>query len=171
MVGNADSIFQGKALAERSESAVINGRRAIVTFVSFEVEETFKGTSSRLIELRLPGGTIGDQRFEMVGFPRFAIGERVVVFVRTNENLICPLVGIYHGKLTIKKDPTSGEEVLVRHNGKPLTALEEIGKAEDEPQAGAEATTPNSAPLSRAPINVQQFKESLRKQVQAGANK
>jgi hypothetical protein len=167
MVKNADSIFLGKALSERSEWAVLNGRRAIVTFVSFEVEETFKGASSPTLELRLPGGTIGDKSFEMVGFPRFTLGERAILFIRTNQNLICPLVGIYHGKLTIKKDPASGEEILLRHNGKPLTTLEEIGKDEDQPEAQAQLTEPHGASNSGEPMKVQRFKEALRNELKA----
>jgi hypothetical protein len=60
-----------------------------------------------------------------------------VLFVRTNANAICPIVGIYHGKLLVSKPGSGGGEVLSRHNGRPLRAISEIGVDDEGPAAAA----------------------------------
>jgi len=137
MVRKADLVFTGKVVAQRSEWANVNNQKKIITLVTCEVLELYKGAAGRTVELRCPGGTVGDTTLELVGLPSFSIGEKCVLFVRTNANAVCPIVGIYHGKLLVSKSTAGSDEVVSRHNGRPLRAISEIGVDSDASAAGA----------------------------------
>ena len=126
MVRKADLVFTGKVVAQRAEWANLANRKSIVTIVSFEVLDVHKGTAGKKLDLRCPGGTIGETTLELVGMPSFANDERCILFVRTNANAVCPIVGIYHGKLLLQK--TGIEETISHHDGRPVTNISEIGK-------------------------------------------
>lgn len=127
MVRKADLVFTGKVTGQRAEWANRNGQRSIVTFVSLDVLEVHKGAAGKNVNLRCPGGTIGETTLELVGMPSFTKDERCVLFVRTNANAVCPIVGIYHGKLLIEK-ASDGTERLAHHDGRAVNDIADIGK-------------------------------------------
>src|SRR5262245_16970170 len=102
LAAKAEFIFTGKVLSTRCEWTGQGNERCIVTFVTFAVEAAHKGTPPAQLELRFLGGTVGDTSLEVPGLPRFKAGERTILFVEKDRSLFCPLVGIYHGKLTIE---------------------------------------------------------------------
>lgn len=161
MVRKADLVITAKVTAQKPEWTTRNGQRSIVTKTTFQVIETHKGSPAPTVELSLPGGTIGDTTLEMVGLPQFEIGETSILFIRTNSAAGAPIVGIYHGKLRISKDADSKEEILLRHNGKPLKDVSEIGKEEtDEPSAAA---AHSAATKGAKRLKLREFKEHVRK--------
>ena len=164
MVRKADLVFTGKVTGQRAEWANLNGRKSIVTVVSLEVLDTHKGIASRKLDLRCPGGTIGDTTLELVGMPTFTEGERCVLFVRTNANAVCPIVGIYHGKLTID----AGENVS-RHNGRPLGNISEIGKEDPGPQA-ASGVAKNAADKTSGRVTLSELKARISEEVAAATS-
>jgi hypothetical protein len=46
------------------------------------VENLLKGQASSFVYVRVPGGTIGDIRYTMVGAPTFKTGQRAVFFLK-----------------------------------------------------------------------------------------
>jgi hypothetical protein len=55
--------------------------QSIWTFDDFDVLETFKGTSSQTLRVRLPGGRVNHLEVKVEGVPQFAIGEEAILFV------------------------------------------------------------------------------------------
>ena len=163
MVRKADLVFTGKVVGQKAEWADRNGRKSIVTIVSFEVLETHKGAAGAKVDLRCPGGTIGDTTLEMVGMPSFKNGEKCVLFARTNANAVCPIVGIYHGKLLVTTPASGGDETLARHNGRPLNALSEIGKDDEGPLAApALAAAAQAGPVKLKELKARIAEEAAR---------
>jgi hypothetical protein len=70
--------------------------------------------------------------------------------VERNGEQFCPLVGIYHGKLGIVRDPATGQEILLRYNRRPLTDVREIGLEDATAMRAAAAGMPGARPLSVA---------------------
>lgn len=68
------------AHALNSYSGVANGM--IVTFTTFSIDETLKGSLRHNVTVREPGGTVGNRHFIVPGAPRFRDGERVLLFLR-----------------------------------------------------------------------------------------
>ena len=164
MVRKADLVFTGKVTGQRAEWANLNGRKSIVTVVTLEVLDTHKGTASQKLDLRCPGGTIGDTTLELVGMPAFTEGEKCVLFVRTNANAVCPIVGIYHGKLVL-----GAEETVSRHNGRPLSNISEIGKDDDGPRA-ASVVAKDTANKTSGRVTLSELKARIAEEVAAGTS-
>ena len=149
MVSRAERIVTARVSSTRSDWAVRNGHRCILTTVRFEVERTHKGSLDRILELEFLGGTVGTETMEVKGVPSFHVGERVLLFAEKNGKQFCPLVGIYHGKLVVEHDPQTGADIVLRHNRQPIRSAEDVG-SDSAPQltaAGAHSTTGASLPL------------------------
>jgi hypothetical protein len=144
LVDRADLIFTGQMVSQRSEWRSSNGQKSIVTLVSFAVEEVHKGKANSAVVLQFLGGSIGEVSLEVAEVPKFRPGERVVLFVEGNGLNASPLVGFYHGKFSLQRD-NSGTETVLQHNGEPLGAIAEIGRAK---RVGVDAASGH--PLSRA---------------------
>jgi hypothetical protein len=160
MADRADVVFAGKALNARSEWRMVGTRRVIFTSVEFEVTEVLKGAAGRSITLQFLGGTIGDTTLEVAGTPRFATGERVILFVEKNGTRFSPIVGVFHGKFGVQRDAATGRDTVVQHDGKPLRAVAEIGHGEGVELARGRAKV--SLPANHAPLSVDDFKAQVR---------
>lgn len=123
MVEEADLVFTGRALRQRSEWRRFDGQRSIVTLVTFEVLAIHKGRAGQTIELQFLGGKIGDAAMRVDAMPAFHDGERVVLFVERNGANASPLVGFYHGKFNVLTDGS-----MTQHDGTPLGDTAEIGQ-------------------------------------------
>ena len=162
LVAKAELIFTGKVVSTRSEWNGQGNERCIVTFVTFDVQGAHKGTPPSRLELRFLGGAMGDTSLEVAGMPKFQAGERSILFVEKDRTLFCPLVGVYHGKLTIEQDPATGQDILLGHNRRPLTDVREMG-ADEEPAIRA-AGTPG--PVGR-PLTVAEFGGHIQRELKA----
>lgn len=120
MVQQADLIFTGQVLSQRSEWREARGRTSIVTRVTVGVNELHKGKAGPVVTLQFLGGTVGHVTLDVAEMPRFNPGERVVLFVEGNGSSVSSLVGFYHGKFTVRKT-ASGAEVIEQHDGTPWT--------------------------------------------------
>jgi hypothetical protein len=162
IVSRAEVIISGEVMSRRCEWIGTGSERCIVTMVTVQVQGVYKGTPPVELELQFLGGTVGDTTLEVPGVPRFKIGEKSILFVERNRKKFCPLAGVYHGKLTIERDPQTGREVLVRHNRQVLTDVREIG-VEDSPAARAAGVLgPVRQPLGTDEF-VRQIQQELRK--------
>lgn len=161
LLQKADVVFHGRVTAKQSSWTLHNGRKAIMTAVSFTVVDIQKGNAGPALSLSFLGGTVGETTLEVDGIPTFEVGEECVVFARTNGLGGCPVVGLYHGKLTITEDVKSGEARLLRHNNLPLTAVAELGRESDEATGPALVRPPPTGPLTLA-----QFKAIVRAEAQ-----
>ena len=76
---DARLIARGRVLAVESRWA--DGRRAIETVVTLQVDAALKGAMNPTVQWTVPGGTVGRFRRLVVGAPAFVVGQRVIVFL------------------------------------------------------------------------------------------
>lgn len=145
LVSHAQIIFDGTVTNVRSEWIGEGAQRHIVSYVTFKVNDTFKGNAGNQITLQMLGGTVDGQTMEVSDAPKFKRGDRDVLFVENNGTQFIPLVGIMHGRYHVRKDGNGGD-VIYKNDGSPLTSTDQVGK-----EKGVEG----------GPIALQQFKQAI----------
>ncbi len=138
-----------------SVQAAWNARHdRITTAVQLQVVEAWKGglpPGTRLTVLQ-PGGTVGDITTTVDGMPRFAPGERTLVFLHGPPDR-ATVVGLTQGKRPMRREPASGRWMV---------------RGPD--RAGADFIRPPAVPSTAAPPVVDSRErplDDLRAQVQA----
>jgi hypothetical protein len=130
MVGRADRIAVVDVL---SVTAAWNERHdRISTTIELAVVDCWKGdlTAGAHVTVRQPGGTVGDITTTVDGMPRFAPGERTLVFLRGPRER-ATVVGLTQGKRPMHRDPASGRWMV--------TGPERAGADFVRPRAGVAA--------------------------------
>jgi hypothetical protein len=120
------------------------GTRYIGSKVELDVLEVIKGTPPSPLILDVVGGRVEDKELTIEGAPRFITGQENILFVKGNGRQIVPLVGMMHGKYTVRRDKRTGRDEVLRDNGQPLYNEQEVSLAPDA------ATTPAANPKARA---------------------
>ncbi len=129
LVASADAVFTGDVLGVRGQWEGEGANRRIFSSVTFEVLRVMKGKATTPYTLRMLGGTVGTRTLEVSDVPKFATGDRVVVFVKDNGIQFFPAVGVMHGVYRLTRPGSSATpEKVLDHAGRPLLAVEEIGQ-------------------------------------------
>lgn len=126
LVSSANTIFVGEVMNVRAVWTSTPNGRAIVTQVTFKVEDTWKGAAGAVTQLEFLGGTIGETTMEVVGMPTFHEGQRGVLFVSSHFRSASPLVGFWHGRMRIERDPYGVDRVRT-YDGRSLGSPAEVG--------------------------------------------
>jgi hypothetical protein len=126
LVDEATTVVRGTVTAVRAEEFDSPQGRGVHTFVTLRVERTLKGAPADTLTLTLLGGTVGKRTLRIAGIPTFNVGQRQVVFVARNGEVMCPLIGAGHGRYHVVTDATTQREYLTRDNLLPLTSTDEI---------------------------------------------
>ena len=159
LINEADVVFDGTVTAVSASWVGKGEAKHIESTVVFQVIECMKGQATTPFTLKTAGGAVGNVRMEIADAPKFAVGERMILFVEKNGTQIIPLVGIMHGQLRIKRDSTSNRDLILTHDNKPLFDSKEIGRDEDHEAA-------MSAPASPlAPMTPDNFKAEIRRKL------
>jgi hypothetical protein len=111
------------------------------TLVTFSDLSVLKGDVGSTLTLRLYGGHAGDVVVGIPDMPVFTLGERNVLFVAGNGEVVCPLVGVWQGRFYVRFDAALGAEVVEDSTHRPLAGLagRELMRV---PAAVASGTTP-----------------------------
>ena len=149
LVSQAEVIFQGAVTDVRSEWAGAGTQRHIVTYVTFRVEDRFKGNAGATYSIRLLGGTVDGETMEVTDTPKFNVGDRDILFVENNGSQFVPLVGISHGRFRVDRDQTTGRDVVMTNERAPLSDVSQLGKNERAATAGR-------------PLSIDEFKGAIR---------
>lgn len=181
LVEDAQLILQGVVtdVAYKNSEATTPGEARIPhTFVTFAIEQTFKGSAAKggHITLRFEGGPDGTGRAMLVpGMPMFDIGDRDILFVSHNRNLPCPLVGWEQGRFRVINNAVyteQGQEVGVSSGGQlafgayrplPEVVTHNLGDTTltfEEAQGAEKAALPDKVPALSA-ASFTQFIKSL----------
>ena len=126
LVSGANTIFVGEVMDVRAAWTSTPQGRAIKTSVTFRVEEVWKGAAGAVTQLEFLGGTIGETTMEVVGMPAFREGQRSVLFVSPEVQTASPLVGFWHGRMRVEKDPYGVDRVRT-YDGRSLGNPSEVG--------------------------------------------
>lgn len=165
LVACAESIVRTEVVDTRAEwRRTTDGRPFIVTLVTLKIEATLKGSPSTELVLTQLGGRIGETWLAIPGLPHWQKGDRDFLFVAENGRVICPLVGLPHGRFWIVRDPSSQAEYIARNNGAALAAvadvanpLTEVGAAPNRLLASADSRHP--------PLTAPEFETAVRSEV------
>lgn len=126
LVASANTIFVGDVMNVRSIWTTTPQGRAIVTQVTFKVEEVWKGAAGAVTQLEFLGGTIGETTMDVVGMPTFHEGQRSVLYVSSEVRSASPLVGFWHGRMRIERD-LNGVDRVRTFDGRSLGSPAEVG--------------------------------------------
>jgi len=122
------------------------GDKRIFTFYELEISEVVKGTvpEGRSLVFRQLGGTRDGIGMDIAGTAHFAQGEEVVVMLSArNDDGSYDLGNLMLGKLTVTRDPETGEEKLAG------PALQEPGMFSGHDGTGSERTAKEPWTLER----------------------
>ena len=150
LVSSANTIFVGEVMDVRAEWVSTRQGRAIITRVTFKVEDVWKGAAGGVTQLEFLGGTIGETTMEVVGMPTFHEGQRSVLFVSSQVKSVSPLVGFWHGRMRVEKD-SYGVDRVRTYDGRSLGNPSEIGA--NRPSYMASVTPMRLADLESAVRN------------------
>jgi hypothetical protein len=150
LVNESDFVVRAVVESVRAEYRNTPQGRVIVTFVQLQVRETLAGQPPSRVELQMIGGQIGDDRLELVGAPRFNVGDEDFLFVRDNGTNLNPLYALMHGRYPILRDTKTGAAYVARSNAVPLQDVAEIAlPLTDGPAAAVlQRAVPASAALT-----------------------
>jgi hypothetical protein len=137
LTAEADAIFV--ATVSQVQSRWVDDRRSgIETLVTFTDVMPLLGAAEDELTLRFSGGSVDGVREEFVGVPRFAPGERVVLFTRQGHR-VSPVVGFSQGCFRVLEGPSG--PVVVTAEGRPV---HEVG-GEHVDAGGAAGETADAA--------------------------
>lgn len=96
-----------------------------LTAVTFADLTTLKGSprNGTLTLYFLGGPTPQGAYLSIPGMPRFAVGEKNVVFSAGNRRDFCPLVGLWQGRLRVTLDPQRGVETIRDNFHVPIVGI------------------------------------------------
>jgi hypothetical protein len=88
-VDNAAAIILGKCV--KTEARYDPTGRWIVTYATFNVEQSMKGDAAGQLTIVTPGGSVNGIHQETIGVPVFNVGDEHVVFLRNTRVGLIPL--------------------------------------------------------------------------------
>ena len=142
LVGKAELIFQGSVTNVRSQWVGEGAQRHIASYITFNVDDALKGSPGTSYTIQMLGGTVGDETMEVSDSPKFAVGDRDILFVEHNGQQFVPLVGIMHGRFKIQREAQTGREIVATNEGNRLTDPEQLGKQANPFLQAASAISP-----------------------------
>jgi hypothetical protein len=99
LVNKAESIVQGQV--EQVYVQWDADRKLAFTYASVRVEDPLKGERRRTVLIRQVGGTVGSMTIHVAGMPRFSTGDRVIVFLKDQQDGTFQVLGLNQGKYEI----------------------------------------------------------------------
>ena len=114
MTDNADYVVRGTIVEVWSERDTERGH--IFTRAQVEVSTVFKGElASQALVIEQVGGVVASD-YELVSLAaRFSVGEEAFFFLEELRPGHLSVVGMYQGKFTVRMDPDTGDEMVVRY--------------------------------------------------------
>jgi hypothetical protein len=107
----ARAIVHGRVV--RIDTRQGEGRR-VERIVTVQVFDYLKGSLGNVVQLQLPGGTLGRYRTIMIGTPEIEEGDEVVLFLGQRDGDALPyLLGFHQGVYRLVSDPSTGERFVM----------------------------------------------------------
>ena len=151
IVDGSQIIVYGRVSDVRAEWTA--GRRRIESVVTVAAADFYKGTPSRTVTIRVPGGQIGRYKSVMVGAPEFNAGDEVVLFLKAQGPAVPRIFGLNQGVFRVSVNARSGR----RHVAVPIPRPR--GATRENIRRGAS---------DRGPLPLAQFASQVRAVVRQG---
>ncbi|HEY3449313.1 MAG TPA: hypothetical protein VGK67_23355 [Myxococcales bacterium] len=145
----ADLVVRGRA--ERSVAAASPDGKLIHTLTTVRVASALKGEAGEVVEVRTPGGTLGDITQVVHGAPSFSAGEEVVLFLHRESATRFTVENLALGKFEIVRAQDGAP--MVRQRAAGLAVLNPDGKI--------------SPAQEIAPVGEREFLQRVRRAVEA----
>lgn len=139
LVDQAEVIFQGTVTKVTSDWVGEGADRHIVSYITFKVNDSLKGSPGASYTMRTFGGTVGEESMTIGDGPTFNVGDEDILFVENNGSQVVPLVGLMHGQFHVRKD-ASGREMVTTNEDNPLSDVSTLGHAEAASVSGPAMT-------------------------------
>jgi hypothetical protein len=152
IVNGSQIIVYGRVSSVRPQW--IDGRRRIESVVTLEAADFYRGTPSRTVTFRVPGGQMGRFKSVTVGAPEFRAGDEVVLFLKAQGPAVPHVFGLSQGVFRVRVDTRSGRRLVT------LPILTARG-------TGPEAIVRGDR--SRRPLPLPQFAAQVKAAIQGGA--
>lgn len=101
----ADLVVRGTV---EGREARFHGSR-IYTTLRIRPAAAWKGSAAEVVEVRIPGGVVGDQGQKVAGVAAFAEGEEVVLFLRRGAGAAYGVMGLSQGKFRVEGDTVKNQ--------------------------------------------------------------
>ena len=76
------------------------------------------------IIFEMTGGTVGDRRQWIAGFPSLRVGDHVVLFLAENTSTpLGPTVGLWQGVFFVEADPATGNEAVLDYRRRAISEI------------------------------------------------
>ena len=125
----ADRIVAGSVVSIDSEEAADG---LIYSTVTLEVERALPaGLDGSAYSFRMVGGEVGAKRLSISGFPQFAVGERIVLFLNGETSTVFgPTVGLWQGVFFVEEGVVLDSErrAVTEVRGERLLRGARVGK-------------------------------------------
>jgi hypothetical protein len=129
MIRQSTGIVSGKITGA---STVVRGS-VIYTRYTVQIGERWKGSTSRGIEVFVPGGRHGAVQQTFSGSPTLVEGKEYMLFLWAGRSGITQVIGLSQGLFDLKRDP-SGEPYVTRGASADGTMVDASGRTvEDTP--------------------------------------
>jgi hypothetical protein len=128
LLADAEEVFVGQVVDQRSAWEESRSGRSIVTLVTFRVERVLKGSPRIQATVEFLGGTIGDDTMRVAGVPQFRIGDRDVLFLSGVIRPVSPVVGVMQGRFRVIRDPERGIDTVRSFGGEAIASLDDVGR-------------------------------------------
>lgn len=132
LVAASQAVVVGKVLDVRSFWN--DDATAIVTEAVVRVDETVAGEAPRFVTVRTFGGTVGTLRIEAHGFPTFAEGQRMLLFL-DGVGATAEVVGYQQGQFRIVTRTSDGMDIAVPAVDGGATLVRMDGARVERPRA------------------------------------
>ena len=152
-LAQVDAIIHGTIA--RTWSAWDSSHEFIWTHYELRLTESMLGDRLDKVVISEPGGTVGNDSMEIVGAPRYRIGEEVVLLTARTPIGYLRTSGWGQGRFDVVADPRTGTKVV--RSG--LAGIELV-----EPAGAASPATlkPGTSPKSLDGLPLDQFKTRIR---------
>ena len=111
MVGKSTQIVRGRiALSNVRQHGAI-----YYSHYTVQVSEQYKGPAAKMIDVVLPGGTIGRSQQTFSGVPVFPANTDLVLFLWTSKAGLTHIIGLTQGVFQVSKD-AAGQTIFSRES-------------------------------------------------------
>ncbi|MCB1018327.1 MAG: hypothetical protein KDC27_00295 [Acidobacteria bacterium] len=125
VVAQSSAIVHGKVL--RARSSWDAEHVAIWTHYDIQVRTSLKGRPGPVLTLSEPGGEADGKHMQVVGAPRYEVGEEVVVFVAPTATGLLRTCGWGQGKFDVRASGQAPSGRVVRSGVGAVTLVEPQG--------------------------------------------